>query len=110
MQHVWHHTFYNELRVSPEEHCVLVLEAPLSPKAQREEILRIMFGAFHVPSAYVDTQASMIAYSAGQSTGVVLDSGHGATHAMPICGGHLVPHAIRRFAVAGSHLTGHLAE
>merc|ERR1711983_262335 len=96
MEKVWHHTFYNELRIAP--------------KAHREKMTQIMFETFNTPAFYVAIQAVLSLYASGRTTGIVLDSGDGVSHTVPIYEGYCLPHAVQRLDLAGRDLTDNMVK
>ncbi|CAF3197562.1 unnamed protein product [Rotaria sp. Silwood2] len=105
MEKIWHHTFYNQLRVSPEEHSVLLSETPLNPKANREKMTKILFEQFNIPAMYVANQSVLSFYSLGKTTGVIVECGDDVSHTVPINEGYPISHAINRLDIAGRDLT-----
>ncbi|KAJ8751073.1 hypothetical protein K2173_016254 [Erythroxylum novogranatense] len=109
MERMWEYTFDTEMRVAIEEHPVLLTEAPLNPRINREKMVEIMFEVFEVPATYIAIQAVLSLYASGRTTGIVMDSGEGVTHTVPIYEGYALPHAVRRLDLAGKHLTDYLS-
>lgn len=74
---------------------MLLTEAPLNPQANREKAAEIFFETFNVPALYIQIQAVLSLYSSGRTTGVVLDSGDGVTHVVPIFEGFAIEHGYK---------------
>ena len=88
MEKIWHIAFCNGLHVDPKEHPVLLTETALNPKPNREKMTEIMFETFQVPAMFVSIQAVLSLYTTGRLHGVVLESGDGVSHAVPIYAGN----------------------
>jgi len=110
MEQVWHHTFFDELRVSPEEQSVLLTEAPVNSFDNRKRTLELMFEIFCTPSVYIGNTAVLSLYASGRTTGCVVESGHTATHVVPIFEGYALPHATKKMSWGGLNITNHLAK
>lgn len=91
-----------------QQHPVLLTEPPLNPRANRDTAAQILFETFNVPALYTSIQAVLSLYASGRTTGVVLDSGDGVSHAVPVYQGFTVPNSIRRIDVAGRDVTEYL--
>ena len=108
MEKIWHHTFYNELRVAPEEHPVLLSESPLNPKANREKMIQIMFETYNVPASYVAATGILSHYSSGGSISLVVEVGDGVITVFPVYLGYGIPSAILRLNIGGRDVTDYL--
>lgn len=108
MEHVWDYTWNEQLRIDPQECRVLLTEAPMNPKQNREKMVQTMFEKYGFEGVYVAVQAVLVLYAQGLLDGVVLDSGDGVTHIIPVCEGYTMPNLVRRLDVAGSDVTRYL--
>ncbi len=105
---IWQSVFNNDLRTSTEDHPVLLTEAPLNPRVNREKCAQIFFETFNTPALYLSIQAILALYSLGKTTGVVLDSGDGVSHVVPVYEGFSLPNSIKRIDIAGRDITEQL--
>ncbi|MCG3258970.1 MAG: actin family protein [Candidatus Heimdallarchaeota archaeon] len=108
MERIWHYTFYNDLRVNPNEHPVLLTEPPLNKNQNKEKMAELMFDTFNVPAMYISMQAILSLYASGRTTGIVVDSGDGVTHIVPVYEGFAISHAIHRSDIGGRDITDYL--
>ncbi|ADV20160.1 actin-2 [Cryptococcus gattii E566] len=108
MERIWGWVYGEGLKALSEEHPVLLTEAPLNPRQNRDIAAQIFFETFNVPAFFTSVQAVLSLYSSGRTTGIVLDSGDGVTHAVPVFEGFSMPHAVRRIDLAGRDITDHL--
>jgi actin-related protein 2 len=86
----------------------MLTEAVMNPQANRKKMVETMFEKYGFQSCYVAVQAVLTLYAQGLLTGVVVDSGDGVTHIVPVYEGFALPHLTRRLDVAGRDVTLYL--
>merc|ERR1719373_299073 len=107
MTQLWQHV-YAENGINSSEHPVLLTEASLNPHKNRKKMAEVFFERMNVPSLNICQQAILSLYASGRDTGLVVDSGHGVTHCVPVVEGFALKHAITRMDVAGADVTEYL--
>lgn len=108
MEHLYDYTFNEKLKCDPKECRIMLTEPPMNPKANREKMIELLYEKYGFKSIYISIQAVLVLYAQGLLTGVVVDSGDGVTHIVPVYEGYSLPHLTRRLDVAGRDLTKYL--
>lgn len=108
MGHLWDYTFYERMKIDPKNHRILLTEPPMNPKSNQVKMLENMFETYQFQGAKVSIQAMLVLYAQGLLTGVVVDSGDGVSHIVPVWQGVCPPALIKRLNIAGRHITTHL--
>jgi len=103
-----HHTFYNELRIAPEERSVLFSVPVFNPTANEQKISQIMFETFSVPACAGVLSPVLSLYASGRGTGVVVDIGEGMTQIVPLWESAIIDEAIIRVDMGGETMTNYM--
>ncbi|AAS52236.1 ADR316Wp [Eremothecium gossypii ATCC 10895] len=111
MELLWDYAFYEQMKLpSTSGGKVLLTEPPMNPLRNREQMCEVMFEKYDFGGVYVGIQAVLALYAQGLSSGVVVDSGDGVTHIVPVYESVVLNHLTRRLDVAGRDMTRYLID
>ncbi|XP_009999322.1 PREDICTED: actin-like protein 7B [Chaetura pelagica] len=102
--------FQTEMRIQTDDHAVLVSVPPLRSITDKEKYAEVIFERFHVPAIHLAYQPHLSMYSYGKTSALVVESGHGVSHVVPIDEGYISYSVIRRADYAGLDITRCLME
>ncbi|KAL0592007.1 hypothetical protein ABG067_000660 [Albugo candida] len=111
LEKIWRHTFVQQLRVNPERSALPILSC-LSPSddfaKQQGRMAQILFETYRVSGFYTMNQCSLSLFASGRTRGIVLEIGHGSSHAVPIFEGYALPHASVHYDIGGIDISKRL--
>ncbi|XP_010633999.1 actin-85C isoform X1 [Fukomys damarensis] len=110
LEKIWHHSFYQVLRIAPEEHPLMVTEPPLNSASTKERVCQILFETFNVPALSLTNQGVLSLYASGQTSGTAIESGEGMTYFVPVSDGCPLHQSTFQLDVAGQDLTLYLLQ
>mmetsp|Transcript_78160 Transcript_78160/g.229085 ORF Transcript_78160/g.229085 Transcript_78160/m.229085 type:complete len:429 (-) Transcript_78160:239-1525(-) len=116
MERFLQQAIFRNLRCIPEEHYFLLTEPPFNTPESRELTAELMFETFNVKGLHIAMQAVLALYAqwaqsrdeAAQKpdlTGLVVDSGDGLTHLIPVADGYVIGSCIQEIKLGGRDVT-----
>ena len=111
MELIWEYAFQNKMKLGDlGDKNVLLTEAAVNPKKNRIKMADVMFNKFGWGGLTFEVQALLCLFCEGLTTGLVMDSGDGVSHTIPVFNGFVLDDYVQRLNVAGSHVTKYLGK
>lgn len=103
LERMWEFVFAHELRINPETTTLPILctSSSSGSKQQQERMAQIMFESQKACGFYFMPQCQLSLFASGRTRGLVVEVGHGSSHAIPIFEGYPLPHAALHYNVGG---------
>jgi actin-related protein 2 len=110
MATLWDYCIKQKLEVKGDlnDKKILLTEAPFNPIENKLKMAKIVFEQLGFGFFNIETQAKLTLYCEALQTGIILDSGDGVTHCIPIFEDFILPQNIKRLDIAGRHITEYL--
>ena len=108
MEIIWHHMLYDELRIAPDDHNIILTDIPLNAAENREKTVQMFFEKFNVPGLFISMTSVLAIYDEGRTSGMAIDSGEVITNFVPVYEGFAFPNAISKSETGGQVLTDYL--
>lgn len=108
---LWNYAIVNKLKVKEDnlkDHNCMITEAPLNPFANKEIMTEIILEKIGLGATNIEPQAKLTLLNEGKDSGLILDSGDGVTHVIPIIHSTIDHHNIMRLNIAGRHITEYM--
>ncbi|KOM42463.1 hypothetical protein LR48_Vigan05g006700 [Vigna angularis] len=111
MEDLLHYVLYTGLGWEIGNEGQILFTDPLcTPKANKEQLVQLMFETFNISGFYASEQAVLSLYAVGRISGCTVDIGHGKIDIAPVIEGAVNHIASRRFEFGGIDLTNFLAQ
>ncbi|EGR31582.1 hypothetical protein IMG5_106340 [Ichthyophthirius multifiliis] len=99
------------LQVNEISSCnILIIDSPLNSKEYKKQIADILFDDMKVNSVLFQNSSTLSLFSTGETTGLVIESGHSQTTCIPVFEGFPILHAFQHTNLAGQKITEILKE
>jgi len=106
---IWHYAMKSAFPgVDLKDHPILFSEKPYNPPLARKNMTELMFEKFGLPAMFISKDSSLICYSVGKTTGMVVDVGASGTVIAPVVDGWIDQKGLNRGAIGGRAMDAHL--